>query len=135
MYSSCYLTLTQKYSSVYLIRVISILLIIGGVEFNPGPPTKSKQLCRLYKLLRQRKLLKMISNLLSLGARLETRLQNIEQKFEERDQRLTPQKNDSRIKSLEDHGNMLDRKIRENNLIFYGIKGPEAENSDKLNAN
>ncbi|UYV72782.1 hypothetical protein LAZ67_10000673 [Cordylochernes scorpioides] len=26
---------------------------------------------------------------------------------------------------------MLDRKIRENNLIFYGIKGPEAGNSDE----
>ncbi|UYV77637.1 hypothetical protein LAZ67_15001790 [Cordylochernes scorpioides] len=113
---------------------------------------KSKQLCRLYKQLRQRKaieddlksIVKQIhTELRTLGARLETRLQNIEQKFEEWDQRLTvietsqktclelATKNDLRIKSLEDHGDMLDRKIGENNLIFYGIKGPEAENSDE----
>ncbi|UYV84384.1 hypothetical protein LAZ67_X001984 [Cordylochernes scorpioides] len=40
IYPSCYLTLTQKYSSAYWIRVIAILLIIGGVELNPGHPTK-----------------------------------------------------------------------------------------------
>ncbi|UYV84459.1 hypothetical protein LAZ67_X002279 [Cordylochernes scorpioides] len=110
MYPSCYLTLTQKYSSAYLIRVIAILLIIGGVELNPGPPT-SKQICRLYKLLRQTKLT-VIETSQKTCLELAT-------------------KNDLRIKSLKDHGDMLDRKIRENNLIFYSIKGPKAKNSDE----
>ncbi|UYV70295.1 hypothetical protein LAZ67_7002440 [Cordylochernes scorpioides] len=142
----------RKYSSAYLIRVIAILLIIGGVELNPGLPTKKQTTLSTVQTTETKEVieddLKSIviqihTELRTLGARLETRLQNIEQKFDEWDQRLTvietsqktclelATKNDLRIKSLEDHGDMLDRKIRENNLIFYGIKGPEAENSDE----
>ncbi|UYV78849.1 hypothetical protein LAZ67_16002975 [Cordylochernes scorpioides] len=152
MYPSCHLTLTQKYSAAYLIRVIAILLIIGGVELNPGPPTKKQTTLSTVRTPETKEVmeddLKSIviqihTELRILGARLETRLQNIEQKFDEWDQRLTvietsqktclelATKNDLRIKSLEDHGDMLDRKTRENNLIFYGIIGSEAENSDE----
>ncbi|UYV74658.1 hypothetical protein LAZ67_12000433, partial [Cordylochernes scorpioides] len=152
MYPSCHLTLTQKYSSAYLIRVIAILLIIGGVELNPGPPTKKQTTLSTVRTPETKEVmeddLKSIviqihTELRTLGARLESRLHNIEQKFDEWDQRLTvietsqktclelATKNDLRIKTLEDHGDMLDRKTRENNLIFYGIKGPEAENSDE----
>ncbi|UYV70560.1 hypothetical protein LAZ67_7003537 [Cordylochernes scorpioides] len=152
MYPSCHLTLTQKYSAAYLIRVIAILLIIGGVELNPGPPTKKQTTLSTVRTPETKEVmeddLKSIviqihTELRTLGARLESRLHNIEQKFDEWDQRLTvietsqktclelATKNDLRIKTLEDHGDMLDRKTRENNLIFYGIKGPEAENSDE----
>ncbi|UYV75852.1 hypothetical protein LAZ67_13001556 [Cordylochernes scorpioides] len=44
-------------------------------------------------------------------------------------------KNDLRIKSLKDHDDMLEWKIRENSLIFYGINGPIAENSDETLCN
>ncbi|UYV64956.1 hypothetical protein LAZ67_3002560 [Cordylochernes scorpioides] len=152
MYPPCHLTLTQKYSAAYLIRVIAILLIIGGVELNPGPPTKKQTTLSTVRTPETKEVmeddLKSIviqihTELRTLGARLESRLHNIEQKFDEWDQRLTvietsqktclelATKNDLRIKTLEDHGDMLDRKTRENNLIFYGIKGPEAENSDE----
>ncbi|UYV62471.1 hypothetical protein LAZ67_2000722 [Cordylochernes scorpioides] len=141
-----------SYSAAYLIRVIAILLIIGGVELNPGPPTKKQTTLSTVRTPETKEVmeddLKSIviqihTELRTLGARLETRLQSIEQKFDEWDQRLTvietsqktclelATKNDLRIKSLEDHGDMLDRKTRENNLIFYGIIGPEAENSDE----
>ncbi|UYV78723.1 hypothetical protein LAZ67_16002554 [Cordylochernes scorpioides] len=134
------------------IKVIAILLIIGGVELNPGPPTKKQTTLSTVRTPETKEVmeddLKSIviqihTELRTLGARLESRLHNIEQKFDEWDQRLTvietsqktclelATKNDLRIKTLEDHGDMLDRKTRENNLIFYGIKGLEAENSDE----
>ncbi|UYV61986.1 hypothetical protein LAZ67_1007327 [Cordylochernes scorpioides] len=144
------------YSSAYLIRVIAILLIIGGVELNPGPPTKKQTTLSTVRTPETKEVmeddLKSIviqihTELRTLGARLESRLHNIEQKFDEWDQRLTvietsqktclelATKNDLRIKTLEDHGDMLDRKTRENNLIFYGIIGPEAETQMKPYAN
>ncbi|UYV84515.1 hypothetical protein LAZ67_X002427 [Cordylochernes scorpioides] len=74
---------------------------------------------------------------------IKTKLQSIEQKMVDWDQRLgaveTSLKkgmeavtaNDARVLRLEEHVESMERKLTENNLVIYGLNGTENENSDE----
>ncbi|UYV61610.1 hypothetical protein LAZ67_1005533 [Cordylochernes scorpioides] len=114
-----------------------MLLILAGIEQNPGPKM-SKQTTLETTLDRDKDIKDLINALTkrldSWGERLESRLSAIDDRVENINQRLqqleessavtkaTLSQNSKKIKDLEDQLEHLDAKSRERNLIFYGIE-------------
>ncbi|UYV61740.1 hypothetical protein LAZ67_1006241 [Cordylochernes scorpioides] len=120
--------------------IILILLIISGIEQNPGPRSAKQMTMESY---REKDLAEMIATLTTkiddLGHRLETRLSSLESGMKELNQRFQHIEtslektakavsiNSERIDSFERRLDLCEMKQRENNLIFYGIEGKECE--------
>ncbi|UYV79102.1 hypothetical protein LAZ67_17001132 [Cordylochernes scorpioides] len=114
-----------------------MLLILAGIEQNPGPKM-SKQTTLETSLDRDKDIKDLINALTkrldSWGERLESRLPAIDDRVENINQRLQQleessavtkaalSQNSKKIKDLEDQLEHLDAKSRERNLIFYGIE-------------
>ncbi|UYV63384.1 hypothetical protein LAZ67_2003908 [Cordylochernes scorpioides] len=117
-----------------------MLLIISGIEQNPGPRSAKQMTMESY---REKDLAEMIATLTTkiddLGQRLETRLSSLESGMEELNQRFQHIEtslektakavsiNSERIDGFERRLDLCEMKQRENNLIFYGIEGKEGE--------
>ncbi|UYV71265.1 hypothetical protein LAZ67_8002433 [Cordylochernes scorpioides] len=140
-------------SSGYCIQVIWLLLMISGIEPNPGPkkqttllteptPTGKKSADTELKTM----IVQMSSEIRNLGERIDTRLSNIEKRIIEWDQRLlgvemklttcvetsaaTNEKvseNVTKLREIEARTDFLEMKLREPNLVFYGVEGEANE--------
>ncbi|UYV74544.1 hypothetical protein LAZ67_12000082 [Cordylochernes scorpioides] len=140
-------------SSGYCIQVIWLLLMISGIEPNPGPkkqttllteptPTGKESADTELKTM----IVQMSSEIRNLGERIDTRLSNIEKRMIEWDQRLlgvemklttcvetsaaTNEKvseNVTKLREIEARTDFLEMKLREPNLVFYGVEGEANE--------
>ncbi|UYV61671.1 hypothetical protein LAZ67_1005810 [Cordylochernes scorpioides] len=131
------LSLSKYFRNFHLICVVLMLLILAGIEQNPGPKM-SKQTTLETSLDRDKDIKDLINALTkrldSWGERLESRLSAIDDRVENINQRLQQleessavtkvalSQNSKKIKDLEDQLEYLDAKNRERNLIFYGIE-------------
>ncbi|UYV67384.1 hypothetical protein LAZ67_5000438 [Cordylochernes scorpioides] len=131
------LSLSKYFRNFHLICVVLMLLILAGIEQNPGPKM-SKQTTLETSLDRDKDIKDLINALTkrldSWGERLESRLSAIDDRVENINQRLQQleessavtkvalSQNSKKIKDLEDQLEYLDAKSRERNLIFYGIE-------------
>ncbi|UYV66738.1 K02A2.6-like [Cordylochernes scorpioides] len=131
------LSLSKYFRNFHLICVVLMLLILAGIEQNPGPKM-SKQTTLETSLDRDKDIKDLINALTkrldSWGERLESRLSAIDDRVENINQRLQQleessavtkaalSQNSKKIKDLEDQLEHLDAKSRERNLIFYGIE-------------
>ncbi|UYV68917.1 hypothetical protein LAZ67_6001664 [Cordylochernes scorpioides] len=136
-----------------IIMVIWLLLMISGIEPNPGPkkqttllteptPTGKKSADSELKTM----IVQMSSEIRNLGERIDTRLSNIEKRIIEWDQRLlgvemklttcvetsaaTNEKvseNVTKLREIEARTDFLEMKLREPNLVFYGVEGEANE--------
>ncbi|UYV73970.1 hypothetical protein LAZ67_11001654 [Cordylochernes scorpioides] len=131
------ISLSKYYRNFLLICVVLMLLILAGIEQNPGP-RMSKQTTLETSLDRDKEIKDLINALTkrldNWGERLESRLSAIDDRVENINQRLQQleessavtkaalSQNSKKIKDLEDQLEYLDAKSRERNLIFYGIE-------------
>ncbi|UYV67405.1 K02A2.6-like [Cordylochernes scorpioides] len=131
------LSLSKYFRNFHLMCVVLMLLILAGIEQNPGPKM-SKQTTLETSLDRDKDIKDLINALTkrldSWGERLESRLSAIDDRVENINQRLQQleessavtkaalSQNSKKIKDLEDQLEHLDAKSRERNLIFYGIE-------------
>ncbi|UYV61311.1 hypothetical protein LAZ67_1004315 [Cordylochernes scorpioides] len=118
--------------------------LISGIEQNPGPrPTRQTTLesCMEGDI---RQLIGAISNKMdNWGDKLETRLLSIEQGVDKLNRRIqqlentmentvkSVSKNSERIQEIEKRIDFTEMKMRESNLIFYGVEKKENETSDE----
>ncbi|UYV72419.1 hypothetical protein LAZ67_9003047 [Cordylochernes scorpioides] len=151
LYSSPADTINKLYKLDTL--VIWLLLMISGIEPNPGPkkqttllteptPTGKKSADTELKTM----IVQMSSEIRNLGERIDTRLSNIEKRIIEWDQRLlgvemklttcvetsaaTNEKvseNVTKLREIEARTDFLEMKLREPNLVFYGVEGEANE--------
>ncbi|UYV78781.1 hypothetical protein LAZ67_16002724 [Cordylochernes scorpioides] len=140
-------------SSGYCIQVIWLLLMISGIEPNPGPkkqttllteptPTGKESADTELKTM----IVQMSSEIRNLGERIDTRLSNIEKRMIEWDQRLlgvemklttcvetsaaTNEKvseNVTKLREIEARTDFLEMKLRDPNLLYYGVEGEANE--------
>ncbi|UYV81584.1 hypothetical protein LAZ67_20001600 [Cordylochernes scorpioides] len=131
------ISLSKYFRNFLLICVVLMLLILAGIEQNPGP-RMSKQTTLETSLDRDKEIKDLINALTkrldNWGERLESRLSAIDDRVENINQRLQQleessavtkaalSQNSKKIKDLEDQLEYLDAKSRERNLIFYGIE-------------
>ncbi|UYV68420.1 TIGD4 [Cordylochernes scorpioides] len=140
-------------SSGYCIQIICLLLMISGIEPNPGPkkqttlfteptPTVKESADTELKTM----IVQMSSEIRNLGERIDTRLSNIEKRMIEWDQRLLGvemklttyvetlaatneivSENVTKLREIEARTDFLEMKLREPNLVFYGVEGEANE--------
>ncbi|UYV70157.1 hypothetical protein LAZ67_7002026 [Cordylochernes scorpioides] len=140
-------------SSGYCIQVICILLMISGIEPNPGPKKQTTLFTEPTPTVKESPdtelktmIVQMPSEIRNLGERLDTRLSNIEKRIIEWDQRLLGvemklttcvetmaatneivSENVIKLREIEARTDFLEMKLREPNLVFYGVEGEANE--------
>ncbi|UYV84141.1 hypothetical protein LAZ67_X001306 [Cordylochernes scorpioides] len=140
-------------SSGYCIQVICILLMISGIEPNPGPKKQTTLFTEPTPTVKESPdtelktmIVQMSSEIRNLGERLDTRLSNIEKRIIEWDQRLLGvemkittcvetlaatneivSENVIKLREIEARTDFLEIKLREPNLVFYGVEGEANE--------
>ncbi|UYV67185.1 hypothetical protein LAZ67_4004274 [Cordylochernes scorpioides] len=140
-------------SSGYCIQVICLLLMISGIEPNPGPKKQTTLLTEPTPTVKESAdtelktmIVQMSSEIRNLGERIDTRLSNIEKRMIEWDQRLLGvemklttcvetlgatneivSENVTKLREIVARTDFLEMKLREPNLVFYGVEGEANE--------
>ncbi|UYV67962.1 hypothetical protein LAZ67_5002641 [Cordylochernes scorpioides] len=127
--------------------IILALLLISGIESNPGPKVTRQTTLETPMEKDLKELIAALSSKMDdWGSKLESRLSGIElgmQKFDTRVQQLESsleltasavEVNVKKIRELESRVSFMEMKNREKNLIFYGMEGNGSENPDESRA-
>ncbi|UYV82798.1 hypothetical protein LAZ67_22000907, partial [Cordylochernes scorpioides] len=146
---TCYAKYSKANSFVYVGKsnrrcIIIMLLLMAGIESNPGPRYTKQTTLELDKDKDIGGLITALSAKMDdWGQKIETRFASVEQGLEKINQRLqqletsldTTSKvasdNSKRIADLEGRLEHCEMKQRERNLIFYGFEGAENETPDE----
>ncbi|UYV60349.1 hypothetical protein LAZ67_1000895 [Cordylochernes scorpioides] len=136
-----------------IIMVICLPLMISGIEPNPGPKKQTTLLTEPTPTVKESAdtelktmIVQMSSEIRNLGERIDTRLSNIEKRMIEWDQRLLGvemklttyvetlaatneivSENVTKLREIEARTDFLEMKLREPNLVFYGVEGEANE--------
>ncbi|UYV84445.1 hypothetical protein LAZ67_X002195 [Cordylochernes scorpioides] len=133
-------TCSRKYN---LRRIIYILLLISGIEQNPGPKYTKQTTLDSSPDKNIRELIVALSDKMEdWHGKLETNLSSVEQGIEKLDRRIqqletmmdntakSVSMNPEKIREMDTRIEFLEMKMRENNLIFHGVEGNEGEDSE-----
>lgn len=115
-------------SSVKVAVFLAFLLLIGGVEPNPGP---SASIDDLYALMQESKD-KMEKGFKEVNERMAGMEKGLTEKLEKQEQKISKLEEENAclresLRQIEDKQDDLENRSRRNNLIFYGV--PEQENT------
>lgn len=113
-------------ASVKVAVFLAFLLLIGGVEPNPGPSIDD-----LYTLMQESKD-KMEKGFNEVNERMAGMEKGLSEKLEKQEQKITKLEEENMrlresLKQLEGKQDDLENRSRRNNLIFYGV--PENQNT------
>ncbi|UYV63317.1 hypothetical protein LAZ67_2003735, partial [Cordylochernes scorpioides] len=141
------LSIRFRYSKSNSRIIILALLLISGIESNPGPKVTRQTTLETPMEKDLKELIAALSSKMDdWGSKLESRLSGIElgmQKFDTRVQQLESslestasavEVNVKKIRELESRVSFMEMKNREKNLIFYGMEGNGSENPDESRA-
>lgn len=108
---------------------LAFLLLIGGVEPNPGPTTLED----VYKLMQESKE-KMESSFKEVNEKIDSIEKGLKDRIENQEKKITKLEEENvrlkeSIKTLEEKQDDLENRSRRNNLIFYGIEDRQANES------
>ncbi|UYV77643.1 hypothetical protein LAZ67_15001804 [Cordylochernes scorpioides] len=134
-----------RYGKSNLRIIILSLLLISGIESNPGPKATRQTTLETFMEKDLRELIAALSiKIDNWGSKKESRLSSIElgmQKFDSRVQQLESSLEDTacavasnakKISEFERQVEFLEIKNREKNLVFYGIEGNSYQISSKI---
>ncbi|UYV75949.1 hypothetical protein LAZ67_13001892, partial [Cordylochernes scorpioides] len=139
-----HLTRYVRYGKSNLRIIILALLLISGIESNPGPKATRQTTIETSMEKDLRELIAALTvKIDDWGSKIESRLSSIElgmQKFDSRVQQLESTLEDTtcavasnakKISEFERRIEFLEMKNREKNLVFYGIEGSGTETSNE----
>ncbi|UYV61779.1 hypothetical protein LAZ67_1006501 [Cordylochernes scorpioides] len=139
-----HLTRYVRYGKSNLRIIILALLLISGIESNPGPKATRQTTIETSMEKDLRELIAALTvKIDDWGSKIESRLSSIElgmQKFDSRVQQLESSLEDTtcavasnakKISEFERRIEFLEMKNREKNLVFYGIEGSGTETSNE----
>ncbi|UYV60750.1 PDE2A [Cordylochernes scorpioides] len=134
-------TCSRKYN---LRQIIYILLLISGIEQNPGPKSTKQTTLDSSSDKNIRELIVALSDKMEdWHGKLETKLSSVEQGIEKLDRRIqqletkmdntakSVSMNSEKIREMDTRIEFLEMKMRENNLIFHGVEGNEGEDPEE----
>ncbi|UYV76819.1 hypothetical protein LAZ67_14002099 [Cordylochernes scorpioides] len=139
-----HLTRYVRYGKSNLRIIILSLLLISGIESNPGPKATRQTTIETSMEKDLRELIAALTvKIDDWGSKIESRLSSIElgmQRFDARVQQLESSLEDTtcavasnakKISEFERRVEFLEMKNREKNLVFYGIEGSGTETSNE----
>ncbi|UYV78524.1 hypothetical protein LAZ67_16001887 [Cordylochernes scorpioides] len=129
---------------ILCVRIIYILLLISGIEQNPGPKYTKQTTLDSSPDKNIRELIVALSDKMEdWHGKLETKLSSVEQGIEKLDRRIqqletmmdntakSVSMNSEKIREMDTRIEILEMKMRENNLIFHGVEGNEGEDPEE----
>ncbi|UYV83041.1 hypothetical protein LAZ67_22001926 [Cordylochernes scorpioides] len=125
-------------------RIVLMLLLLSGIEQNPGPKSTRQTTLDVGKERDLHELMAAMSDRIDhWGAKLESRFLGLETGLENINQRLlqletslgtmakSVSANSGKICEIEKRMDLYEMKQRDRNLIFFGIEGKENESPDE----
>jgi regulator of replication initiation timing len=119
-----------RYKSFYATCVIFVLLMIGGIELNPGPPKSGKSMDDIWeKLERLKSVLSCLPEIKVTLKTLNDGVSSMQKEMEElRENYQTIKSENEKLRSQLD---LLEGHSRRSNVVFYNVQEEEGESWSK----